>query len=177
MESRASLVRELFPDGIPTLWCPLFTHFTEKGEIDRERIRAHLRFMRLYVPALLVPGSTSEEWELGRAQEADLIDLALECAREMGFSILIGILRSAIGAAKMGVEQAIALLFGGARPSLADFRARRLCGFAVTAPKGKNLPQATIYQELEAVLKLGYPTAFYQLPQITENEIGPKTVA
>ena len=55
--------------------------------------------------------------------------------------------------------------------------ARRVCGFTVTPPKGAELAQSIIHEELESVLKLGYPTALYQLPQITENEMSPETVS
>ena len=88
--SRMDLARTLFPEGIPTLWCPPLTHFAQDGSIDAARIRAHLRFLRPSVPALLVPGSTSEGWELSVEQEARLVDIALECAAEMDFSILVG---------------------------------------------------------------------------------------
>lgn len=171
------MVRTLFPEGIPTLWCPPLTHFARDGSIDAARIRAHLRFMRPSVPALLVPGSTSEGWELSAAQEADFIDIALECAAELDFSILVGALRTEAGAAARAVAATVARLFGGRQPSSADFRARRICGFAATAPKGASLSRTAIRESLEAVLALGYPTALYQLPQITENEIAPETVA
>lgn len=177
MTERSLLIATLFPLGVPTLWCPPLTHFRPDGTLDRERIRAQLRFMRPYVPALLVPGSTSEGWELSRQEEVGLIDIALDCAREMDFTVLVGMLRPAVGAAKAGIEATVDQLFGRARPDSAAFFARHLCGFAVTAPKGKELSQSVIHQELEAVLALGYPTAFYQLPQITENEIAPETVA
>jgi len=171
------MAHTLFPEGIPTLWCPPLTHLAQDGSIDAARIRAHLCFMRPSVPALLVPGSTSEGWELSPAQEARLVDVALECAAEMDFSVLIGALRKEPGEAARAVQASVARLFGGAHPSAADFRARRVCGFAVTAPKGASLSQRAIHESLEAVLALGYPTALYQLPQITENEIAPETVA
>ncbi len=177
MSDRSSLIATFFPGGIPTLWCPPLTHFKPDGTIDKARIHAHLRFMRPYVPALLVPGSTSEGWELSQQEEAHLVDIALDCAREMDFTILVGILRPAVGVAKADIEVTVARLFGDAHPDPAGFREGHLCGFAVTAPKGKELSQRAIYQELDAVLELGYPTAFYQLPQITENEIAPETVA
>ena len=53
----------------------------------------------------------------------------------------------------------------------------RVCGFTVTPPKGAELAQSIIHEELESVLKLGYPTALYQLPQMTENEMSPETVS
>jgi dihydrodipicolinate synthase/N-acetylneuraminate lyase len=47
----------------------------------------------------------------------------------------------------------------------------------VTPPKGADLDQTVIRGELESILGLGYPTALYQLPQITENEMSPETVS
>ena len=37
---RAALVRRLFPEGIPALWCPPLTHYTDDGGLDRDRIDA-----------------------------------------------------------------------------------------------------------------------------------------
>ncbi len=174
---RSTIATALFPDGIPTLWCPPLTHFAQDGSIDAARIRAHLRYIRPSVPTLLVPGSTSEGWELSPEQESRLVDIAFECATEMDFSILIGVLRTGVDDAARAVQASILRIFGSGQPAPADFRARRICGFAVTAPKGGSLSQRMIYESLEAVLALGYPTALYQLPQITENEIAPETVA
>jgi hypothetical protein len=48
-------------------------------------------------------------------------------------------------------------------------------GITVTPPKGAELTQEEIAEDLGDLLGLGYPTALYQLPQITENEINPRT--
>jgi len=175
--ARETLITTLFPTGIPSLWCPPLTHFSEDGLIDAERIKAHLAHLRPSVPCLLVPGSTSEGWELDEAEEFELLDIILACAREMDFSIMIGMLRTQSGEARKGITAMLNHVFKSERPSVQMLKERNICGFAVTAPKGKNLPQSTIHEHLQDILNLGLPTALYQLPQITENEISPETVA
>ena len=61
---RGPLVETLFPEGVPRLWCPALTHYAEGGQIDRARIRAHVRSMQPWVKGFLVPGSTGEGWEI-----------------------------------------------------------------------------------------------------------------
>jgi len=48
-------------------------------------------------------------------------------------------------------------------------------GVTVTAPHGSSLSQHEIRSDLLEVLEQGVPTALYQLPQVTENEIEPST--
>jgi len=52
-----------------------------------------------------------------------------------------------------------------------------VCGFAVCAPRGRNLSQEEIYRAFVSILELGVPVALYQLPQVTENEISAEIVA
>lgn len=52
-----------------------------------------------------------------------------------------------------------------------------VCGFTVCPPTGRDLPQQEIHDRLAAILDLGVPTALYQLPQVTHNEMDPPTVA
>ena len=61
---RAELVARLFPEGVPTLWCPPLTHYLPDGGLDRARVKAHLEFMSPWVKGLLVPGTTGDGWEL-----------------------------------------------------------------------------------------------------------------
>jgi hypothetical protein len=53
----------------------------------------------------------------------------------------------------------------------------RVCGFTVCPPRGKELSQQQIGEALASILKAGLPTALYQLPQITLNEMRPELVA
>lgn len=39
------------------------------------------------------------------------------------------------------------------------------------------MPQETIRDALAGILELGFPTALYQLPQVTQNEMSPETLA
>ena len=41
---RQAWMQRLLPDGVPTLWCPLLTHYTDDGALDRPRMRAQLDF-------------------------------------------------------------------------------------------------------------------------------------
>ena len=52
-----------------------------------------------------------------------------------------------------------------------------LAGFTVCPPKGADLPQQSIRDALAGILELGFPTALYQLPQVTQNEMSPETLA
>lgn len=175
--TRRTLIETLFPSGIPKLWCPPLTHFSEDGLIDAQRIRAHLAYLRPSVPCLLVPGSTSEGWELDEAEELELLDIVLECARKLDFSIMIGILRTQPGEALRRIPAILKHIFKTESPSLEMLKEKKICGLAVTAPKGKDVSQPSIQKHLEDILHLSMPTALYQLPQITENEISPETVA
>ncbi len=49
-------------------------------------------------------------------------------------------------------------------------------GFVVCPPCGKDLSQDTIRAQLASTLELDLPTALYQLPQVTSNEMSPETV-
>jgi dihydrodipicolinate synthase/N-acetylneuraminate lyase len=44
-EKRRELVKKLFPSGIPRLWCPLLTYYTDDDSIDFDRMSAHLKFL------------------------------------------------------------------------------------------------------------------------------------
>ena len=189
--TRSSLVARLFPSGIPRLWCPILTHYDAEGRIDQDRIRAHLRHLAPTVRTFLAPGSTGDGWEMSDAERTELLELLLETAAELEVWILVGVLATERGAARESVA-ALGAEFagggdaqageahgrdGGAGSAIDALAARRVCGFTVTPPKGADLDQTVIRGELESILGLGYPTALYQLPQITENEMSPETVS
>jgi dihydrodipicolinate synthase/N-acetylneuraminate lyase len=52
-----------------------------------------------------------------------------------------------------------------------------VCGFTVCPPRGKELSQDEIRRGLALVLEAGLPTALYQLPQVTQNEMSPEVAA
>lgn len=174
--ARSELVRQFFPDGVPRLWCPLLTHYDADGNIDAERIRAHIRHLAPTVRTFLAPGSTGDGWEMSDAERDELLALLLEVASELDLWILVGVLKTAEGEARRSIEAMGSDITGGGKAPGA-FAQKRVCGFTVTPPKGGDLTEERIHGELEAILALGYPTALYQLPQITENEMTPETVA
>ncbi len=99
-------------------------------------------------------------------------------AKELGFRMLIGVLEPQKGAAVREMENWVAWMKEktGKRDAAEAIEQMRVCGFTVCPPKGADLSQEEIGQELEGMLRLGYPTVLYQLPQITLNEMEPLTV-
>ena len=175
---RGQLVETLFPEGVPRLWCPALTHYAEGGQIDRARIRAHVRSMQPWVKGFLVPGSTGEGWEMDDAEILDLLEVFIEEIRDVNGHLLIGIL-------KTNAEEAIKSIAGtlswlksrtGTDGSAESLAKSGICGFTVCPPSGRELTQETIQAALSKILALGVPTSLYQLPQVTENEMSPETL-
>lgn len=175
---REEMIRQLFPAGIPELWCPLLTQYKANGGIDAERMRAHVRSISPWVKTFLVPGSTGDGWEM-RSEEVDqVLDVMLRVANESHVQVLVGILKTEKGEARRSIAEILARIQNriGTDNILEALKAVRVCGFTVCPPKGRDLPQEEIESELASILEIGAPTAFYQLPQITENEIAPETL-
>ncbi len=163
---RHTLHAQLFPQGIPRLWCPTLTHFRAAREPDPARIRAHLTSLAPSVRGILVPGSTGEGWEMNDADIRGLLAIVLEAARELGIRVLIGLLKTNVDEMLAGLD------------ALDDFRSHpAVAGFTVCPPKGSDLSQSEIRDGLARVLARGQATALYQLPQVTQNEMSPETVA
>ena len=160
--TRADWHARLFPRGIPSLWCPLLTHHRDDGSLDHARISAHLRHLAPHVKGFLIPGSTGDGWEMPDSEVRELLDLAQEQTAQLGPHLLIGVLKTQAAEAKRVIQE----------PRRKDF-----AGFTVCPPKGKDIAQATLRDALAGILELGFPTALYQLPQITQNEMSPETVA
>ena len=176
---RQALVERLFPQGIPRLWCPPLTHYTDSGGLDRRRIEAHLRWLAPFAPAWLVPGSTGDGWELSRDEIRQLLDLVLSVAVDQEAHVLIGALHPEATVARAQIQDTQAWLqrrAASADPAIALAR-NRVCGFAVCPPAGSDLSQAEISRALTSTLELNLPLALYQLPQVTQNEMAPETVA
>ncbi|HDQ14349.1 MAG TPA: dihydrodipicolinate synthase family protein [Sediminispirochaeta sp.] len=164
---RQEIGRRYFPKGMPRLWCPLISHYQRDGSFDQGRTEAHIAHLRRYVSAFLAPGSTGDGWEMDKGRRSDLIEMLKKTIEAANGRLLVGVLETELGAAAREVR------------SLAeryDFEEDPcLCGVTVTAPKGAELDQEVIAAELAEVLEQEIPTALYQLPQITENEIQPET--
>lgn len=171
--TRADWHARLFPRGIPPLWCPLLTHYRDDGSLDRERITAHLRHLAPHVKGFLIPGSTGDGWEMSDAEIRELLVLAQEQTAKLELHLLIGVL-------KTEARDACSMLrdYGRTLPAaITEHGTRSTPCFTVCPPKGKDLPQETIRTALADILSLGFPTALYQLPQITQNEMSPETLA
>ncbi len=179
--SRSAMVAQLFPNGIPELWCPLLTHYRDdRGSIDIARIRAHLLHLSPVIRTFLAPGSTGDGWEMTEQQQQQLVQQLCAIASELDLWIMMGVLRTGPGEARSAIQQATAELQISAGDAVTAARAlakRRICGFTVTPPRGSSIAQDRIHTELAQVAELGYPLSIYQLPQVTENEMTPQTVA
>ncbi len=163
---RRTLQAQLFPQGIPRLWCPTLTHFRAAREPEPARIRAHLASLAPSVRGILVPGSTGEGWEMNDADIRGLLTIVLEAAGGLGIRVLIGLLKTSVDEMLAGLD------------ALDDLRAHpAVAGFTVCPPRGNNLTQSEIRDGLARVLARGQATALYQLPQVTQNEMSPETVA
>ena len=176
---RHKLVQRIFPGGIPRLWCPLLTHYNAVGEIDAARIAAHVRHLAPHVGGILAMGSTGDGWELeGEEYCASLIAI-LEATRPHGTCVLLGSLQRQADAVRELIREVIELLkFRTSRTTASDaMAADGVQGFTVCPPCGAELSQDTIRGELAATLEMRLPTALYQLPQVTGNEMSPDTVA
>ncbi len=171
--TRADWHARLFPRGIPALWCPLLTHYRNDGSLDHARITAHLRHLAPHVKGFLIPGSTGDGWEMSDEEIRELLGLALEQTAKLELHLLIGVL-------KTEARDACAVMreHGRALPSeVTQHATRSTPSFTVCPPKGVDLPQEAIRDALTGILELGFPTALYQLPQVTQNEMSPETVA
>ena len=176
---RLALIGRLFPSGVPKLWCPPLTHYTADGAPDPDRIAAHLRSMAPDAPALLVPGSTGDAWEMDEDEQHRLLELVLELSRPLKLHVLIGALRADAEQERQVIVDALGWLRRrtGLSDDLDAMAAAGVCGLTVCPPTGRDLPQQEIRDRLAAILELGVPTAVYQLPQVTLNEMTPATVA
>lgn len=179
LSQRRALVGILFPEGWPRLWCPPLTHFLADGRIDAARIRRQLEVIAPYARGVLVPGSTGEGWDMTDAEVRELLSVVLGAAQELDLYVLIGVLRRNL-AEMLAVIQGTASWLcdrAGVSSDLAAMCAQGVVGFTVCPPSGAELTQDQIRDGLGAVLELGHPTALYQLPQITHNEVSPESVA
>jgi len=176
--TRQQWLGRLFPEGIPSLWCPPLTHYTAEGALDRTRIAAHLEFLSPWVKGLLVPGTTGDGWELTPEEMRELTGIVLEEAQRLKLHLLLGALHPEIGQARRLIEEGLETL----RQRVAAHRAEevlvqnRVCGFALCPPRGQAVSQAEMKEALSGILESGLPLALYQLPQITQNEMSPELV-
>ncbi len=189
---RRALAATLHPRGIPPLWCPTITHYREDGTPDIARIAAHLDVVLPAAPCILVPGSTGDGWEMGSDETETLLRAVLPLVLRVGGRVLVGALHPDPAEARKAILRRMDILRtipgvranpgtaegGNPDPELAAWicAAAGSAGFAVCAPSGAGLSGAAIESGLRSILELGVPTALYQLPQVTKNEIPPGVV-
>ncbi len=176
---RGELLGRLFPQGVPALWCPLLTHYRAEGGMDFARMQAHLRHVAQWVRGYLIPGSTGDGWELTAEETRAVVEFAVEATPRLELSLLLGVLTPTAEEAREGMAATAAWLQGMTRAATAEeaLLAAHVAGFAVCPPTGGELSQEAIEGGLAEVLSLGLPTALYQLPQVTRNEMSPEVVA
>ena len=176
---RRKLLARLFTNGIPPLWCPLITHYDRDGAIDARRMAAHLKHLSPHVKGFLIPGSTGDGWELNDAEARRLLEIALEQIAGLNLHLLIGVLKTGTDEAARLMRETAEWLQLRTRDDNAEnsLIKSQVSGFTVCPPYGKELSQERIGEALASILRCGLPTALYQLPQITQNEMQPELVA
>jgi dihydrodipicolinate synthase/N-acetylneuraminate lyase len=176
---RRQLLARLFPEGVPTLWCPSITHYDGEGNIDARRTAAHLEHLSPCVKGFLIPGSTGDGWEMDAREIRQLLGVALEQTAKLNLHLLIGVLKTDAEQAKQTILDTVAWL--GSRTGMDDrevsLAKARVRGFTVCPPHGAELSQGMIGAGLATILATGLPIAIYQLPQVTQNEMSPDLVA
>jgi dihydrodipicolinate synthase/N-acetylneuraminate lyase len=176
--ARRQLLAELFPDGVPSLWCPPLTHYDAEGRIDAQRMARHLESISPWVKGLLVPGTTGDGWELTATEARTVIDVVLQAAQRLDLQVLLGVLHPAADQACQAIQRIVDRLRrsdpGEAIRGL--LRHHHVCGFAVCPPRGRDVPPQRMAADLATILELDVPIALYQLPQLTENEMAPELV-
>lgn len=176
--ARSALMQRLLPDGVPTLWCPLLTHYDDAGRIDFERIRRQLDFLAPSVHGFLVPGSTGDGWQLSDEQTQELLAGVVQMAVERRLALLIGVLKPTGAAMHEATARTLRWLQqrAGSDDPLTALRSASVAGFTWCAPHGATLTQGDIADTLDSLLATGLPASLYQLPQVTGNQIAPQTV-
>ncbi len=172
---RKALMDQLFPVGMPKLLCPPLTHFSGPMAVDTARMEAHYRAMSARVGAFLIPGSTGDGWLMDDEMMLDVLRLGCKHALRYGGGILAAVLKPELPDMLQGIRKVQDMVEAQTgRRDTHGFVDAGLKGITVCAPKGAERAQGEIKDALRTVLDLGLPTALYQLPQMTDNEIGPE---
>jgi dihydrodipicolinate synthase/N-acetylneuraminate lyase len=142
-------------------------------------MRAHLASMFPHVRGFLLPGSTGEGWELSDGQVRELVTFMAGELRALGGHLLVGALKPTAAEAMRAMRDVEALLGlpTGADGALEGFAATSVCGFTLCPPAGATRTQEELHAGLDEALSLGAPTALYQLPQVTQNELSAETLS
>ncbi len=164
---RRERFRELFPEGIPRLWCPTISHYDRSGSIDAERASAHLESIAPHIGGILLPGSTGDGWDQTADEKRALISTIVAPAARLGLPVLIGVLERTVEEMHAFVDSLTGIV---SIPGDA-------VGIVVCAPTGADRTESELSDAFATLLDRGLPTVLYQLPQITENEFSADTAA
>ena len=93
---RQDTLRQLFPSGIPSLWCPTVTHYQPDGSIDAQRAVRHLEALAPHIGGILVPGSTGDGWDLPAQKKLELLSVIMPEADRLGLVVLVGVLERTV---------------------------------------------------------------------------------
>src|SRR5688572_22175793 len=152
---RRKLLARLLPGGVPTLWCPLITHYDRHGAIDQPRVAAHLRHLSPWVKGFLIPGSTGDGWELSDAETRRLLEVVIEQITQLKLHLLVGALKTDAETALRAVEETSKWLEtradGGGRETGPAHSG--VCGFTICPPRGKELSQQQMGAALRRILE------------------------
>jgi len=177
---RINLIRAVFPEGIPRLWCPPLTHYKDNGTIDFDRMKSHLAYISPWVKGFLIPGTTGDGWELTEEETLQVTEFAVAYTRDKDIHILVGLLRPDAEGVKRtlsAMKERNVFHLPEKKGAGQVISPRNVCGIAICPPRGKDLSQKEIESGLAEIMDMALPTALYQLPQLTQNEAAPETFA
>src|SRR5438128_2048497 len=151
---RRKLLARLLPDGMPSLWCPLITHYDRDGAIDQCRVAAHLRHLSPYVKGFLIPGSTGDGWELSDLETRRLLEVVVEQITKLKLHLLVGALKTEPESALRAIWDTIDWMEARADDNMENSLAQSgVCGFTICPPRGKELSQQHINSALRSILE------------------------
>lgn len=164
--ARKDRMQALFPQGEPPLlWCPVLAHYTPEGTLDKDRMFNHQNWLvQNGVTGFLVPGSTSDAWEMDMPETLDFLNTCQEIAAKIrvqtpGVGKAPYLLGGALKAGEDETIQAMDMMMAAAP--------QELFGFCVCPPRGIQ-DEHQMERALSQFLGKGIPCAVYQLPQVTQ---------
>ncbi len=183
--SREDWKSDLFPEGLPKLWCPLLTHYrleAGRARVDTNRMATHVRALRPFVRGFLIAGSTGDGWDIDESQFSQLLTFSRR--RE----VFGAEPRVVIGALRPTTQEVLRFASMIARAAGTDpgsddgtvLKALGSLGWAgvvVCPPVGRHTTQAAILDHYGQAARLRLPLAAYQLPQVTQCSMTERTLA